>query len=72
MLLKIFLFVQRFIPAELHMGNLDRAEILRWTLTAKTNKDNSDATMIRRNTYRYTSSIEVVMTFSVFFLIYRS
>ena len=26
--------------------------------------------MIRRNTYRYTSSIEVVMTFSVFFLIF--
>ena len=39
-LLKIFLFVQLFIPAALHMGNLDRAEILRWTLAAQTNKDN--------------------------------
>ena len=40
MLLKIFLFVQLFIPAALHMSNLDRAEILRWTLAAQTNKDN--------------------------------
>ena len=39
-LLRIFLFVQLFIPAALHMGNLDRAEILRWTLAAQTNKDN--------------------------------
>ena len=39
-LLKIFLFVQLFIPAALHMGNLDIAEILRWTLAAQTNKDN--------------------------------